>query len=181
MSTNIRVFVDWREPTVFAGESVECTVTFKNVARTLAPEKSPGRSLNGFVKPGERKTPVSRSSARALASNASYTANNEHSQSTKGHRPALSLYAPSQASVSTTQAVSPPPPLTNGAPPGPPRHGRSLSIMSMGSFPIGDVNSERGGTAQTRRPARGHGRSASLQVSPGRRFGSPTIGSSAMQ
>src|SRR6187551_2705365 len=33
---NIRVFVSWREQTVFAGEDVECRITFKNVAHAKA-------------------------------------------------------------------------------------------------------------------------------------------------
>ena len=48
------------------------------------------------------------------------------------------------------------------------KHGRSLSIISLGTD-AGDVGHERGASGPPpRRPARGHGRSASLQVIPGR-------------
>ncbi|KAH6990666.1 Rgp1-domain-containing protein [Ilyonectria sp. MPI-CAGE-AT-0026] len=36
-SSNIRVFIRWHEQTVFAGEEVKCTITFKNVALSSSP------------------------------------------------------------------------------------------------------------------------------------------------
>ena len=39
MPSDLQVFVKWKEQTVFAGEDVECTITFKNVAE-IAEEKA---------------------------------------------------------------------------------------------------------------------------------------------
>ncbi|KAJ5305444.1 uncharacterized protein N7443_005104 [Penicillium atrosanguineum] len=36
MPSNIQVFVNWRDQTIFAGENVECTITFKNIADTAS-------------------------------------------------------------------------------------------------------------------------------------------------
>ncbi|KAJ5342634.1 hypothetical protein N7541_011758 [Penicillium brevicompactum] len=36
MPSDIQVFVKWKDQTIFAGENVECTITFKNVADTSA-------------------------------------------------------------------------------------------------------------------------------------------------
>jgi hypothetical protein len=44
MPSNIQVFVKWRDQTIFAGENVECTITFKNVADT-ASEATNGAEL----------------------------------------------------------------------------------------------------------------------------------------
>lgn len=44
-SSNLRVFVNFKEDTVFAGEDVECTITFKNVAAT---RRDSERATNGL-------------------------------------------------------------------------------------------------------------------------------------
>jgi hypothetical protein len=49
--------------------------------------------------------------------------------------------------------------------------------MSLGSNTAGDALPDRPTLASSRRSSRGHGRSASLQVVPGRKLGSPAIGS----
>ncbi|KAF2262403.1 Rgp1-domain-containing protein [Lojkania enalia] len=175
MSSNIRVFVHWKSNTVFAGEDIECTITFKNIASPNGPERSPSRPAkqNGFVPGGERqrKLPPAHSSTTrpTLSRNSSLASQIPHPH-LRGHRPALSLHTPSTAG----DRRSPVPPsgaFNNGSAPGSHAHGRSLSIMSIGTDPAPEGGHDRG--APPRRPGRGHGRSASLQVIPGRPIGSP--------
>ncbi|KAJ5666367.1 uncharacterized protein N7477_008815 [Penicillium maclennaniae] len=45
MPSNIQVFVKWKDQTIFAGENVECTITFKNVADTT-PEAGNGAEFS---------------------------------------------------------------------------------------------------------------------------------------
>ncbi|KAF1997682.1 Rgp1-domain-containing protein, partial [Amniculicola lignicola CBS 123094] len=171
MSSNIRVFVQWKEPTVFAGEDIECTITFKNVAPPNGRDRSPVRpsKQNGFAPGGDRqrKLPlVHPSTTRPSISRNSSFASQMAPSHLRGHRPTLSLHTPSAA----TEPRRSPMPLSgglhNGSAGGPHAHGRSLSIISLGTDAATEVSHDRG--APQRRPMRGHGRSASLQVTPGR-------------
>ncbi|PVI05840.1 Rgp1-domain-containing protein [Periconia macrospinosa] len=171
MSSNIRVFVQWKNSTVFAGEDIECTITFKNVAPPQRSDRSPIRKVNGFAHHGgerQRKLPPVHSSTRpSLSRNSSFVSQNA-AQNHRGHRPALSLNSP----LPVNHDRSPNQPsgsLNNGSTtPGARKHahGRSLSILSIGTDTPTELSYE--GTSSPRRPARGHGRSASLQVIPGR-------------
>ncbi|KAF2636427.1 Rgp1-domain-containing protein [Massarina eburnea CBS 473.64] len=170
MSSNIRVFVQWKNPTVFAGEDVECTITFKNTAVPEGSERSPIRKVNGFAPGGERQRklpPVHSSTRPSISRNSSFISQGPPSQ-LRGHRPALSLHTPSLA-TDRRSPVLPGGPLNNGSatPGGTKRpHGRSLSIISLGTDAAAtEASHDR---SSSRRPARGHGRSASLQVTPGR-------------
>jgi RAB6A-GEF complex partner protein 2 len=168
MSSNIRVFVQWKDSTVFAGEDIECTITFKNVALPEGRDKSPGPSKkNGFAPGGERqrKLPPVHSSTRPSISRNSSFGSQIPPQQVRGHRPALSLHTAS----TTGDKRSPVPPtagFNNGSAVSAHKHGRSLSIISMGTDAATEVSRDR--AASPRRPGRGHGRSASLQVVPGR-------------
>ena len=164
-SSNIRVFVQWKDSTVFAGEDIECTITFKNVATPNGRDRSPNRPTksNGFTPGGERQRklpPVHSSTTRP-----SISSFGSQIPPQRGHRPALSLHTPSTAG----DRRSPAPPsggFNNGGTAPGHKHGRSLSIMSIGTDAGTEVSHDRG--APARRPMRGHGRSASLQVMPGR-------------
>lgn len=174
--TNIRVFVKWTEQTVFAGEDIECEITFKNTATTPTPSRTtlhPGVA-NGFASGGERqsKAPV----AQAKSSNLSP----RPPQTTRGHRTTLSLTAPvtsvrsSLAGSGSWAAGHSRAGKDSGS------HKRSVSIISIGaSETAADDTASNGRVADgPRRMARGHGRSASLQIVP-RRHGStggPTSG-----
>jgi hypothetical protein len=167
MSTsNIRVFVQWKDSTVFAGEDIECTITFKNVAPPEGRDGSPVRRQNGFATGGERqrKLPPVHSSTRPSVSRNSSFASQLPPSHARGHRPALSLHTPSTAGG--RRSPVPPPSVVHGNTTGTPKHGRSVSIVSLGTDVGTEVSHDRG--IPIRRPARGHGRSASLQVVPGR-------------
>ncbi|KAF1943110.1 Rgp1-domain-containing protein [Clathrospora elynae] len=159
-ASNIRVFVQWKDSTVFAGEDIECTIIFKNVAPPEGRDRSP-RGQNGFAPGGERQRRLP--AVPPSVSRRSSVASQLPPQHIRAHRPALSLHTPSTAGGRRSPV---PPGAASGNNSGGLRHGRSLSIISMGTDAGTDASHERG--IPIRRPPRGHGRSASLQVVPGR-------------
>ncbi|KAF2130983.1 Rgp1-domain-containing protein [Dothidotthia symphoricarpi CBS 119687] len=171
-ASNIRVFVQWKDSTVFAGEDIECTITFKNVAPVEGHDSSPTRRQNGFGHGGERqrKLPPVHSSTRPSVSRNSSFASQAPPSHLRGHRPTLSLRTASNAGDSRSY-ISPSEAL--GSSSARQRPGRSLSIISLGANAAPDASQPAPSTTP-RRPARGHGRSASLQVVPGRPSSHPT-------
>ncbi|KAI9802487.1 MAG: hypothetical protein M1825_002872 [Sarcosagium campestre] len=100
-SNNIRVFVQWKDQAVFAGEDVECTITFRNVSSTPGtPEsRTPTTKLNGFVSGGERQ----RKTAPLQPTSNTVRGAPLHSPlgpsgHDRGHRPSLSLNLPPTSS-----------------------------------------------------------------------------------
>ncbi|KAF4123655.1 RAB6A-GEF complex partner protein 2 [Geosmithia morbida] len=68
--SNLRVFVHWHDQTIFAGEEVKCTITFKNVAsdsdRSQKPPPSFDRLRNGLGSPNPSAAlDLSRKSSRS--------------------------------------------------------------------------------------------------------------------
>ncbi|KAM0494804.1 hypothetical protein ACHAP8_008449 [Fusarium lateritium] len=92
--SNIRVFIRWHDQTVFAGEEVKCTITFKNVAPV----------------PGQSKPPPQQSERSRLASPLHTRPRSNQgltpppsASSGRGHRrSALSLSVPASQSHSRT-------------------------------------------------------------------------------
>ncbi|KAM0296847.1 hypothetical protein ACHAPQ_005423 [Fusarium lateritium] len=165
--SNIRVFIRWHDQTVFAGEEVKCTITFKNV--------TPG--------PGQSKQPPQQSERSRLAS--PLHSRSKPSQgltpppsasSGRGHRrSALSLSVPASQSHSRTGSVQWP------SSPGPSdrrsnhSHKRSVSIVSIGSNNTVEDHTQRNDLpARPQRPHRGHGRASSLQIIPRAQSNLPT-------
>lgn len=174
-SSNIRVSVHWRDQTgsIFAGEDLKCTITFKNVARESdnatggQPHDAPHQRRNN----SDRHRLLS-SLAAPLTGNRSSRGSNAitsppPASNGRGHRrSALSLSAPSTAPISRSAAVQWP---SGGGSFSESRtghsHKRSLSIVSIGSAGTIDDHSQRIET--TGRPAmshRGHNRASSLQI-----------------
>jgi hypothetical protein len=164
-SSNIRVFVQWKNATVFAGEDVECTITFKNVAPPEGRGRSPGRKQNGFAPGGERqrKLPPAQTSTRPSVSRNSSFVSQKPPSHLRGHRPALSLNTPS--TIGDRRSPVPPGAAFGNNTSGQ-THGRSLSIISLGTDAATEVSRDR--SAVPGRPIRGHARSGSLQIVPGR-------------
>jgi hypothetical protein len=165
-ASNIRVFVQWKNATVFAGEDVECTITFKNVALPEGRGRSPGRAQNGFAPGGERQRklpPVHSSTRPSVSRNSSFASQIPPPSHIRGHRPALSLSTPTNAGGGRSPA---PQSAAFGNNTGGHSHGRSLSIISLGTDAATEVNRDKSGTPG--RPMRGHARSGSLQIVPGR-------------
>ncbi|QSZ36540.1 hypothetical protein DSL72_006420 [Monilinia vaccinii-corymbosi] len=161
LQSNIRVFIQWKEQTVFAGEDIECQITFKNIATTPTSSRSslhPSGS-NGYLNSPERhRRPVSQIKNSSLSPQSG-----GHGRG--GHRSSISLIARpesvhSKQSEQWSRGTSRPGTGREG-------HKRSLSIISMGASEsaIDDVASHG---SLVERPGRGHGRSSSLQIVPRR-------------
>ena len=170
MPSNIQVFVKWKDQTIFAGENVECTITFKNVADTAS-------EANNGAEPGQHQRKASRvanhtsnspsdsffsmkSPQSLFSGRRSYSIS---SQRMPFHRTASSLSSPLVASQSFPPPSGPSTPRTWQ--PGH-SHKRSVSILSIDSE--GQPDKTASPQNYRGRPARGHGRSASLQIVPRR-------------
>lgn len=175
--TNIRVFVQWTEQTVFAGEDIECQITFKNVATATGPSRSLlPPTANGFAASSERgrKAP----SLQIKGNSTLATLGPRGAAPTIGHHKTLSLNVAASAGRARPSSGSyhgGPPKSGEGKP-----HRRSLSIISMGASEGTQEDAASHGSLGDRpgRMARGHGRSASLQIVPRRHgiIGGPTSG-----
>ncbi|KAK7747041.1 Golgi membrane exchange factor (Ric1p-Rgp1p) subunit [Diatrype stigma] len=153
--SNIRVFVHWDEQTVFSGEEIKCNITFKNIAPSpnqQHPERS--RQPSPLLEPLRGGKPNNNGLAPPPTPR-------------RGHRATLSLTVPSPGSRSKSGPQWPPPQQTPRRPGH--AHKRSLSIVSIGSAATVEEQKSLPGSpaaAKPQRPSRGHGRSASLQISP---------------
>ncbi|EME89556.1 uncharacterized protein MYCFIDRAFT_55934 [Pseudocercospora fijiensis CIRAD86] len=173
--SNIRAYVRWKEPTVYAGEEIECIITFKNIAKLSSRRKDNEVNGNGNSTTHSRRTsrvlgsvPHSRKSSAQVSKPVPLSrAPSTTAASTKGgplgrsHRPTLSLnvvYASSRGSNGPPSSYQAPTP--GSAKPGA-GHGRSVSIMSMGSEAVSEGRTPT--ALLGKRPVKAHGRSASLQ------------------
>lgn len=170
--SDIRVSVQWKYSTVFAGEDIECTITFKNVAQTrsLRRSPSPNSQLRSHSSPRERwKETLPMRSGQGLGNN-----NHRKTPSLSGlsqpraklHRQALSLSTSNgfaQAPASAQAGVAKGPRTGEG------RHRKSVSIVSIGGETIEQAPSSSAASTSGR-PSHGHARASSLQVLP-RRYG----------
>ncbi|KAJ5363437.1 uncharacterized protein N7496_009150 [Penicillium cataractarum] len=171
MPSNIQVFVKWKDQTIFAGENVECTITFKNVADSASEAGQGGeggqhqrklsRVANHTSNSGSDSFFSLKSPQGLFSGRRSYSIS---SQRKPFHRTASSLSSPLVSSHSF--------PPTSG--PSTPRswqpghsHKRSVSILSIESEGYPEKTPPPQSYGRTR-PTRGHGRSASLQVAPRR-------------
>lgn len=171
--SHIRVFVHWRDQTVFAGEDIKCTITFKNVAR---------ESDNARANQHQHASPQRRNNSdrqRLLSSLASPLGGNRSSRGSntiaspppasngRGHRrSALSLSIPSTTPSSRSAAVQWPSGGGSFSESRPGHaHKRSLSIVSIGSASTMDDHTQRNETSgRPTMPHRGHSRASSLQI-----------------
>ncbi len=180
-ASNIRVFIEWNEPTVFAGEDVGCRITFKNTAAvygTPRPTQATPTST-GLAPGGERQR--KHGSLQAPSSNArpspKLNAHNQQQRSS-GHRSVVSLNSPSGRGQTFGSWGTP----QNGTADAGHKHKRSLSIVSMGIEDNGQSSQQNHGEpTSAQRPGRNHARAASLQVMPrwnGQSPGGPKTGAS---
>lgn len=171
-TSNIRVFVQWSQPTVFAGEEIECQITFKNIASAHGTPKASSRppGLNGFAPGGERQRKTTPLQTSSVQSRNSAGAHVRATQANRGHRSSFSLNIPagdlrlplrmpSQNKTAASEAG------TKGG-----SHRRSVSIISLGiTEGVGDESSgQLSYNEGPRRPIRGHARASSLQIVPQR-------------
>lgn len=173
-ASNIRALVHWKEPSIYAGEDIECIITFKNVAAYPGQEQQEEDEaqtpyFNAFSRApsavASRRSSVAQSSVQASWA-PSFTSSRQ-APNGRGHRPTLSLNvlsAPSRGGPPSAGLHSAPMPGRTPASARPVKgHGRSLSIMSLGSEAPSEGRQAMPPPA-SKRPTRGHGRSASLQV-----------------
>ncbi|KAF6844674.1 intracellular protein transport protein [Colletotrichum musicola] len=158
-SSNIRVFILWHDQTVFAGEEIKCTITFKNIARDPHQQRQSQR-----LTPADRPRHVS--PLLRAKSNTGLTPPN--SAQTRGHRSALSLNVPAAQTRSRSGSLPWHSQLTpsaaehrgNG-------HKKSVSIVSIGSSSTAaDDTQSNASSVKSHRPGRGHARASSLQIVP---------------
>jgi hypothetical protein len=162
--SNIRVSVHWERSTIFAGEDLNCTITFKNIAavsgrsRSTSPNPQsrgvgPARDRWKSTLPINRSLPVSQPPSTRLQG--------------RGHRSTSSLNSP----VRDPRRASPTLPSTVTETPKDPlqRHKRSVSIISISNGSIAgeevhkNISVKKLPGLQKQPPGRGHVRSASLQ------------------
>lgn len=163
MPSDIHVVVRFQEQSVFAGEELRCTITFKNVANLPEPA-SPGLSRRRT----SRRQSISQLAAQSTRNNAlqRLSQNGRHNDSTPEshgrHRATASL----QTTVPVTDASTP----TDR----PPLKQRSVSIISVTSpLATGDhMNSTSGSWATQQRL--GHHRSSTVQNNHGK-FPNPVM------
>lgn len=181
MPADIQVFVKWKEQTIFAGEDVECTITFKNIAETAnsAPGTSPqlqhqrraSRSFNGNSTQDGYFALKAPQNLLFNGTRRSLPQTPRRPTFDRSHRVSASLSSPLTGSHSF-------PPLhasshLSHAPNH--KHKRSVSILSIDSEG-GNGNEKTPLPPQfTRSRPWGHGRSASLQILPKRSAGSDDV------
>lgn len=185
-TSNIRASVQWKQSTVFAGEEVECIITFKNIAST------PATHFNGYASSGRKiqapkATPTFAKAATPRSRKNSLRSQTKVSQApiggpslsrqssirsrtgpptARGHRPTLSL---STSQTGGPRPMQPPSSRVDSRSATPShKHGRSISIVSMG--PDSREGNPRGQNLNrvVSGPTKGHGRSTSLNMIPRR-------------
>ena len=167
--SDIRVSVQWKNPTVFAGEDIECTITFKNnaLAHRVRPPPSPSphtashglhrdrwketlpmRSTNAPISVKHRKSPSFSGFPQ------SYARSHQHSLSTSSANGFIKSPV-AEAHDRTTETACP---RDN-------KHRRSVSIVSIRGE-ADDEATRQGQSLNSGRPGHSHARAASLHVMP---------------
>ena len=173
---------------MYAGEDIECIITFKNIANVPGqdqerrhPQRSTSYGVSRQPQHQNHAPSVAHSRASSIAQSIATTAEPpavnksvKNLSEQRGHRPTLSLNVANTSTRGNAQSA----PLAPKAPLSAVRgHGRSLSIMSMGSDQTSQVAvttvSAQG--PPVKRPGRAHSRSTSLQTAP-RSTQSPYVG-----
>ena len=160
--------MQWTEQTVFAGEDIECEITFRNIATTPNPSRASlhPQSANG-IGPGadrQRKGPPAQLKG-------SHSPKSKPPLIQRGHRATMSLNSPIGLGITRSQPGSG---SWNGVPPKATKEGgahkRSVSIISIGASESAVDKASNNGILMdgSQRPNRRHGRSASLQIIPRR-------------
>jgi hypothetical protein len=177
MPSDIQVFVRFKEPSVFAGEELDCTITFKNVASeqydvSLLDTKSGRHSRRVSLAEQSATTPRGNNAGWSKENPRLATAalHSPRSIINRGHRATASLSIPK---LSGTPIGTPATPYKEKAvvrPSPSPSHQRSMSIISAESADVGD---DYGSQKSARIPERprsdiSHRRTSTLQVYPER-------------
>lgn len=165
--SDIRVSVQWKQSTVFAGENIECRITFKNISQPRSTRRSPSprSQIRGHTSGRERWKDALPPQATPTRTHAIPLPNISVSQAKlRAHMPALSLSAPSgtgQGSGGNLQSGA-----SRSEKPPEHSHRRSVSIFSIAGDTSTSDKTHDGKTSASGRPGGKHARAASLQVLP---------------
>jgi RAB6A-GEF complex partner protein 2 len=169
-NSNIRVFVQWSEQTVFAGENIECQITFRNVAvvNKISKPLSHPVGLNGYA-PTESKQRKTTSLRTTVMQDRNHTAANMRTMPiSRGHQATLSfnMTVGETSQGDSLQGKGNP----NEAEVKEHSHRRSVSIISLGITESGgdETASHLSLGERSRHPSRRHARASSLQIIPRR-------------
>ena len=176
--SDIRVSVQWENPTVFAGEDVTCTITFKNVAqaRSIPRSSSPNPHTASHGSHRERWKEI----LPSRSSSAPKSAIHRKSPSSSGLSQPHARTHKQTSSLSSANVLSGSPILdvhddsSKYSSPGNDKHRRSVSIVSI----CGEANGETSPYDHSGRPGHVHTRATSLHVMP-RRNGRLSCGPSS--
>ena len=178
--SDIRVSVQWKNPTVFAGEDIECTITFKNIALARSVRRSPSPDTHTTSHGSHRERwkdtlPIRSPNVTASTIHRKSPSLSGVSQPhTRTHKQALSPSSANSFPKSPINDVHST--LSKNSYVGDTKHRRSVSIVSL----QGDANkgtSPHGQLLNSGRASHAHSRAASLHVMP-RRNGLPSHGTS---
>lgn len=182
MPSSIRAFVTWNQPAVFSGEDIDCVITFKNIAKTrtaVDQDPKPDNARDGTHAKLERQRTITQTTAwgrPVLGSTPSVRSTRTVSQPNR-HRPTLSLSVVPNTSATHGRSASSHSAAPNLSARPSHSHGRSLSIMSLGSDASTSMISRNHPPQGRTTKGRGHGRSASMQMlSRGPSQISPAVG-----
>lgn len=156
--------MQWRHSTVFAGEDIECQITFKNISRcsttrgnsSLSPELCATVPSRGRWKESTASQPT-----QIPSRNSQNLAAPTPQTPLTVNRSALSLSAQSPRRQALTGIFSSDASKNDSV--GQQKHKRSVSIVSIGKEPTIAAEAYVHPLA-LKRPGRGHARAASLQV-----------------
>ena len=167
--SDIRVSVQWKNPTVFAGEDIECTITFKNnaLAHRVRPPPSPSSHTASHALHRDRW----RETIPVRPGNAPTSVRHRRSPSFSGFPQSFARSHPQSLSTSSTNGFVNSPVaevhdgITQPACPRDNKHRRSVSIVSIRGE-ADDEATRQGQSLKYGRPGHTHARAASLHVMP---------------
>lgn len=169
--SDIRVSVQWKNSTVFAGEDVECTITFKNITLARSSRRSPfpnpHTASHGSNRERWKETLPMRSpkvSTTTMHMKSPSLSGFSHSQA-RTHKQALSVSCAN--GISKSPIIDVHHGTSTNSTPGDNKHRRSVSIVSI----TGDANDKTSPHSQLLNSGRlghNHTRATSLHVMPRR-------------
>lgn len=166
--SDIRVSVQWKSSTVFAGESIDGIITFKNTAQLRRRSPSPNTFLRkaGASRERWKDTLPLHSAPRAAAGGLSrYASDNAVPTARTGPTLAANERSGRNGSGFLTRHMANA--SAEGGAPQDDKKRRSVSIMSINSNVLEDLGNQ-GQSLKASRPNNGHSRATSMQILPRR-------------
>ena len=155
--SNIKITVDWAGSAVFAGDDVECVITFQNVAP--APVRARPPSSFAHLRASEPRRPLRRSELSRQRTPTSRNLSLPQGNVGSASVDTLPLAASSSGTVQQPQHTQDTVAKLNAQ-----KHGRSISIISMGSnTPLSGPKGRSAGRNYSPHDKRPHLRTTSLQ------------------